>query len=436
MPRALIVAYAFPPTGGAGVQRISKMVKYLPSHGVTPAVLTVSNPSVPVTDASLTRDLPPTLEVIRARTLEPAYGAKKAVWEAAVDTKPSLKKRAVKAASGFVRQLMYPDVQLLWMPGATAALAKTVALAPPDVVLISGPPFSPFLLTPLAHARSGVILDYRDEWSVIRKNYEMTGAAVANLVGDPLEALILKGANMVTTATEEFRRDMLERFPFLDPSSVVAIPNGYDKDDFPSDLPSPPKDRFVISYVGTVFKLMSPKGLLGAVRKLHERAPEIAKLLHLRFVGRIVDSEVALFEGMDQFGVERVGYVAHEEAVRSLATSHLVLVVLDDTEGVERMYPAKTFEAMAIGRPTLVLAPSGTALAELVRKHQVGDLVPPRDEEAICAYLERKIIAWRDGDRGIPASNPVDIESFDRRNTAGRFADVMREAIRRRRGTS
>ncbi|MBX3231194.1 MAG: glycosyltransferase [Labilithrix sp.] len=436
MSRALIVAYAFPPTGGAGVQRISKMVKYLPAHGVTPSVLTVSNPSVPVTDASLTRDLPPDLDVIRARTFEPGYGAKKAAWEAAADASPSLRKQAVKTASGFVRQLMYPDVQLLWLPGATAALAKTLVTSPPDVVLISGPPFSPFLLAPLAHARSAVILDYRDEWSVIRKNYEMTGAAIGNLIGDPLEALLLKRAEMVTTATEEFRRDMLERFPFLDPSSVVAIPNGYDRDDFPADLPAPPRDEFVISYVGTVFKLMSPKGLLAAVQKLHEREPELAKLLHVRFIGRIVDSEAALFEGMERYGVERVGYVAHEEAVRSLATSHLVLVVLDDTDGVERMYPAKTFEAMAIGRPTLVLAPADSALAHLVRKHEVGDLLPPRDEEAICAYLAQKLRAWRDGDRGVPASSPVDIETFDRKNTAGRFADVMREAMRRRRDSS
>ena len=56
--RALVVAYAFPPVGGAGVQRVAKLVKYLPLYGVTPSVLTVKNPSVPVRDDSLGRDLP------------------------------------------------------------------------------------------------------------------------------------------------------------------------------------------------------------------------------------------------------------------------------------------------------------------------------------------------------------------------------------------
>src|SRR5262249_26971899 len=64
--RALLVSYAFPPTGGAGVTRILKLAQYLPLHGVRPAVLTVANPSVPVLDASLEERVPAELEVVRA----------------------------------------------------------------------------------------------------------------------------------------------------------------------------------------------------------------------------------------------------------------------------------------------------------------------------------------------------------------------------------
>src|SRR5258708_26592024 len=74
--RALVVAYAFPPVGGAGVQRVQKLVKYLPLHGVTPTVLTVANPSVPLRDDSLASDLPKDIEIVRAATLEPGYALK------------------------------------------------------------------------------------------------------------------------------------------------------------------------------------------------------------------------------------------------------------------------------------------------------------------------------------------------------------------------
>lgn len=431
--RALVVAYAFPPVGGAGVQRMSKLTKYLPLHGFTPQVLTVANPSVPLTDESLARDLPAGLEVIRARSFEPGYAAKKAAWEAAADVKPSPRKQAVRFVSDLVRQLAFPDIQMLWMPGAHAALGKVLLRkTPPDVVLISGPPFSQFLLAPLARTRAAVVLDYRDEWSLIRGSYEMTRSTVARVVGDPLEAALLKTAHMVTTATEEFRQNLLDRFPFLDPSAVVAIPNGYDPADFPGDLPAPPHDRFVVSHVGTVFKLTSPRGLLGAIKRLHATEPALAQLMDVKFVGRIVDLEASLFDGMDALGVQRIGYLDHDEALRMLSASHLVLCVLDDTPGVTRIYPAKIFEAMAINRPSLTLAPEG-ALSRLVLKHQVGDWLPPRDEEAICALLATKLRAFRDG-QTTPTTKPVDIAQFDRRVIAGAFADVMRAAIARRRG--
>ena len=44
--KALIISYVFPPVGGAGVQRVTKFVKYLPEFGWDSTVLTVENPSV------------------------------------------------------------------------------------------------------------------------------------------------------------------------------------------------------------------------------------------------------------------------------------------------------------------------------------------------------------------------------------------------------
>ena len=67
--RALIVSYAFPPTGGAGVARPLKLAKFLPEFGITPAVLTASNPSVPLRDESLLTDVAPQLEIVTAPTL-------------------------------------------------------------------------------------------------------------------------------------------------------------------------------------------------------------------------------------------------------------------------------------------------------------------------------------------------------------------------------
>lgn len=424
--RALVVSYAFPPVGGAGVQRVLKLVKYLPRCGIEVSVLTARDASVPVRDGSLERDIPPGTEVLRARTFEPSYGAKELAWQIAAQRADGLLERVKRQAIALGRSLLVPDPQLLWLPAAHWSLARRLSSArADDVVFISGPPFSQYLLAGLTRLRRGtaLVLDYRDEWSTTSSAYEMSGSARASAL---LEWAILRGAHAVTTATEEFRSALLERFRFLNPERVVAIPNGYDSEDFPDSLPAPGTERFVLSYSGTVFRLTSAAGFLQGLRLLHEREPELAKLLEVRFVGRIVDTEQHHFEGSEALGVRRLGYVSHEQAIAHLAQSHEVLCILDEVSGVERIYPAKIFEIMRVGRPCLALTPEG-ALARLVRVHRLGEVVAPRSAEAVASALERRLRAFRDG-RYVADHAPVGIERFDRALQAEQFARVLRKA--------
>ncbi len=429
--RALVVSYAFPPVGGAGVQRVLKLVKYLPSHRVTPAVLTVANASVPLHDESLARDIPEFTEILRASTLEPSYSAKRLAWNAAAGAAPGFLARSKRQLVKLGRQLLVPDPQVLWLPSAGLALgARLASRNADDVVFISGPPFSQFVLGALARLRSrtAVVLDYRDEWMTTQGLYEMGGSARA---GAWLERAILRSAHAVTTATDAFRLELLARFDFLDPSRVHAIPNGYDPDDFPMPLPRPRTDRFVLTYVGTVFRLTSARGLLDAVRLLHVREPELGKLLEVRFIGRIVETEASHFEGTAAIGVQRLGYLEHERALAELARSHAVLCLLDDLPGASRIYPAKIFEIMYAGRPCLALAPEG-ALADLVRDHALGEVIHPRDSEAIFATLSRRLRLFRDGKTSAfddDVSRAVDIERFQRQRQAGEFARIFRAAV-------
>jgi hypothetical protein len=165
--------------------------------------------------------------------------------------------------------------------------------------------------------------------------------------------------------------------------------------------------------------------LLGALALLHAREPALASRLEVRFAGRIVETEARHFEGSEKLGVKRLGYLNHAEALEQLASSHVALCLLDDVEGVERIYPAKIFEIMRIGRPCLALAPEG-ALPRLVRRHQLGRVLPPRDSAAIAETLAEMLRTFR----GAAALShaPVDIAGFDRRVQAGRFAAVFREA--------
>jgi glycosyltransferase involved in cell wall biosynthesis len=426
--RALLVSYAFPPVGGAGVQRVVKLAKYLPRHGVRPAVLTAENPSVPVRDESLLRDVAPDLEVARARTFEPAYAVKRAAWRARSGRGP------LRALSALAREALFPDPQVLWQPAAQAALVRRIAARRDDAVLLSGPPFSVFLLAPLARAGGlGVVLDYRDEWATLRSTYEM-GSGAARLLGHHAERALLGRAHAVVTATEDFREHLLARFPFLDPGRVACVPNGYDPDDFAAPRPSPSGDRLRITYAGTVFALTSARGLLAGIRLLHERSPALAQRLQVRFVGRVVETEIDAFDGCEAIGVERTEYVPHGQVLRELAASHATLCVLDDVSGVERIHPAKIFELMRLGRPVITLAPADSALARLATRHALGPWAPPRDAPAIALLLERELRAFGEsGNLSAPwqfAPRAAGIDRYDRRALAREFAEILNEAAR------
>ncbi|MEJ0029279.1 MAG: hypothetical protein WDO15_02400 [Bacteroidota bacterium] len=69
--KILIVTYYWPPSGGSGVQRWLKFVKYLDQAGWETIVVTPENPSVQMSDASLLHDIPSKTEVIKLPIWEP-----------------------------------------------------------------------------------------------------------------------------------------------------------------------------------------------------------------------------------------------------------------------------------------------------------------------------------------------------------------------------
>src|SRR6056297_2681207 len=71
MKRVLIITYYWPPSGGAGVQRWLKFVKYLRKFDWEPVVYTPENPEAPANDDSLAADIPEGIEVLKTKIWEP-----------------------------------------------------------------------------------------------------------------------------------------------------------------------------------------------------------------------------------------------------------------------------------------------------------------------------------------------------------------------------
>ena len=69
--KVLIITYYWPPSGGSGVQRWLKFVKYLRYFKVEPVVYTVDNPNYAIIDETLQSQVPTTIEILKQSIKEP-----------------------------------------------------------------------------------------------------------------------------------------------------------------------------------------------------------------------------------------------------------------------------------------------------------------------------------------------------------------------------
>lgn len=357
--KVLMVAYAFPPVGGAGVQRPAKFAKYLHRLGWDVWVLTASNPSVPVVDESLMKDVPDAVRIYRARTLEPSYRAKEkiAVKANGRGGSKALLRRVVSAC-------LIPDAQVLWWPGLVREFWKVVRQERPDVVFVTAPPFSSLVAVAAVGRllRVPVVVDFRDEWVFARANIENAGKGFLPRFFDFwLERATVKLCRKFTAATQGYVTSINERHPRAARGKGVAITNGYDPEDFAGiTRQRQPDGIFRILYTGTVWKATSLKSFVETLMKAVGERPELKNEIRLRIIGRIVDEEKPSLEPLEALGmVEIFGYRPHREVLQEMVDADLLLLTLSDLPGAERIIPGKVFEYLATQRNILALVPRG-----------------------------------------------------------------------------
>ena len=203
--------------------------------------------------------------------------------------------------------LTWPDGGIGWFPFALAAALRAARRERPDVILATSPPQSGHLAALLVHRVTRIpwVADFRDEW-----------AADAFRAGQPrplaglsrrLERAITTSARHVVVAADYFR---LEGLPAADGRRVVVV-NGVDEADMPRAI-GPPRERFVLAYVGTLYGIRDPTPVRRALHHLVERGEIDSDRLEVRLVGSLWLPE---FEPPPGLRVEKIGYLEHGRAL-------------------------------------------------------------------------------------------------------------------------
>lgn len=399
--RVLLIAYSFPPVGGAGVQRPVKWTKYLRRAGWDVTVLTPANPSVPVLDESLLADVPADVSIVRPATWEPSYATKQGMN---TGTRQSAWWRwPLQAAKSGVRTAaklcLQPDPQILWYPNALRAATKLLSREPHDAILCTAPPYSSFLLGKTLKDRFHLplILDYRDEWDLSSRYLEHAHRdGFSQFVQERQQRAVLRAADAVIATTQASVRRLSERLEQLDSTAErLCIYNGFDEDDFPASPPVVRADSsttFRLVYTGTLWNLTDVSPLIQAMERLSVRSPELARRLEFICVGRKTGDQQQWLSRLAETQVRLIdrSYCDHSEVLQWLAAADALGLLLSDVPGAERVVPAKLFEYLAARREILSIVPDGET-SEIVSQFFPQSCFSPGDVTEIADWLARRL---------------------------------------------
>ncbi len=423
MKRILYIAQFFPPTGGAGVQRSSKFVKYLPGFGLMPVVITGHrNPSHSWSpeDQSLLEDVPATIPVMRAKV--------EGEDEKGVDYR-SLRREA------FLR---------------TAQTA--IDEYSPELIFVTMSPFQDAEIAAELSRRNNLpwIADLRDPWALDEFQIYRTFWHRRREMRRMRDALA--SATGIIMNTPVARERLTQTFPEFRGKLVTSITNGFDEDKFPRESGRARNSRFRIVHTGTfhtrlglqqssnesMFRLLgrcwsgvrllprSPFYLLKALENVATNDPGFMDNIEVVFAGVMGDSDRKLIE---ESKVARsilvTGYVGHNESVDYTRSADLLFLPLHSVGACGRasIVPGKAYEYIASGNPILGALPPGDA-RDFVEEAGNCRVVDPEDVAGLESGILHYYREWQKGDINY-ARDSGKMKRFERQKLASDLSDFL-----------
>lgn len=315
--------------------------------------------------------------------------------------------------------------QASFMPGALLAALRLVR---PDVVVATSPTLfaaSSACLTGIAR-RIPFVLEVGDLGSA---SIHAVGAVRARrLLGavERLEAFLCRRAARVIVQTSRMKQAVVDA-GWAEEEKVAVITNGVDVDRFrdvaEAYTPHRRTGRFVVGYIGTIGLAHGLDVVLEAAAHLSDSTIEF----HLVGTGAARAGLETAARNRGLTNVHFGGPYPRHRITEAWASVNLALVSLKDHPTFSTVVPSKIFEAMACGVPVLLAAPEGEAAA-LVRRHDIGTVIPPGDAPALVDAVKRLAA---DPDRLHRQSENARraVVQYDRPAQAAEYLGVLRAAL-------
>jgi glycosyltransferase involved in cell wall biosynthesis len=374
LKKVLIIAYYWPPAGGPGVQRWLKFVKYLPEFGIQPYVYVPENPTYPIRDVALEKEVSKKAIIIKKKIYEP-YGlaslfSKKNTQKISSGIIPNQRKQSL-----LQKMLLYirgnafiPDARVLWVKPSIKFLEKYISENQIDTIITTGPPHSLHLIGVGLKEKSDInwIADFRDPWTSIGYHHDLKLSIRSSKKHKELESKVLKIADSILVTSVTTKKE----FQLLTKQPIHVITNGYDVEKIGKTALD---KKFTIAHIGSFLSQRNPRILWKCLKEIIKENSSFKSDFQLKLIGAVSEEvleTIAEFR-LDSY-INNVGYVSHKEAVAQQRSSQVLLLIEINSEITKSIIPGKLFEYMVSERPILALGPEGSDFENIIKSTNTG----------------------------------------------------------------
>ena len=413
--QALIITYYWPPAGGPGVQRWLKFVKYLPEFGIEPIVYCPENPSYPIVDESLLKEVSSDIKIIKQPISEPYRFAnilsKKDSKQISSGVIPKKKKQSImQRLMLFVRgNFFIPDARKNWVKPSVAFLSEYIKEHNIETIITTGPPHSLHLIGLQLKAQLGVkwLADFRDPWTTIGYHKQLKLSKSSAEKHKRLESKVLQSADNIIVTSENTKKEFLSKTK----QSITVITNGYDT----HKIERPEKDeKFTLAHIGSLLSERNPKQLWEALKALIDENDDFRSTFQLKLIGVVSEDVLKTLNDFKlQSYINNVGYVTHEEAIKEQMASRVLLMVEIDSVDTKVIIPGKLFEYMASGTPIMAIGPIESDVETILKSTNTGHYFYYNDKEEIKSQILLYFEAYKSNTLTV---NAIGLEQYSRKS--------------------
>ncbi len=372
--KILIITYYWPPAGGPGVQRWLKFVKYLPDFGIQPIVYIPENPTYPIVDENLVKEVSDKAIILKHKIFEPyqlaSFFSKNKTKKISSGIIPNQKKQSFldKTFLWIRGNLFIPDARVFWVKPSVSYLEKYIRENNIDTIVTSGPPHSLHLIGLELKQKLNLkwFADFRDPWTTIGYHKSLRLSDYAAKKHKALEHQVLNTADTIIVTSKTTKTE----FQAITNKPITVITNGYDTENVVKQTLD---SKFSLAHIGSFLSERNPLILWESLVELINEIPDFKSHLEIKLIGA-VSQEV--LEAITQFGLNpylnNLGYVSHAEAIAHQRKSQVLLLIEINSEDTKSIIPGKLFEYMVSNRPIIAIGPNGSDFAEIITETNTG----------------------------------------------------------------